>query len=84
MTYRARLLDLEGRVVYEIDIPNIRRTIEVCVAKPQPITWCLEELDFMAPAMRVDNIRFELERVAGDGVLIYRRITPLWNYPKRY
>jgi hypothetical protein len=75
---------MEGRVIKEIAIQDMRRIVEISVLKPIRIDFHLESDKIpLTPAAFDDRIEFELERVAGDGVLIYRRITPLWNRPKK-
>lgn len=72
--YHARLLDCEGRVWAEIGVSDERDILEVAIVdkikyqkNPEPV----------APVIK--KVQFKFERIAGDGVLIYRRITPLWK-----
>jgi hypothetical protein len=79
--YVARLLDQEGRVV--------RTMVVEASAYGPPRTLKLPGRSRMsameAQATEAPNahgpadVEFVVERVAGDGVLIYRRTTPLWG-----
>jgi len=77
----ARLIDLEGRTICELSVPDggqVPHIIEVPA---------LPKLDYVAArenpeqplVLDVKKIVYRLERQAGDGVLIYRRETGPWG-----
>lgn len=75
MKQRVRLLDNEGRNYGEFITPKFMRIIELPAIQKLTLISA-DNLLPIAPALTV--IRFDYERTAGDGVLIYRRVTPLW------
>ena len=74
--YHARLLDQEGTVWAEIGVPEKQQILRVAVAPKLNYAQMAEE---PTAELEIDTIEFQYERTAGDGVLIYRRITPLWR-----
>lgn len=82
MSMIARLLDLEGRTVCEVGVVDdprrVPRVIEVA-ALPKIDYWSARENPDEPIYIDVKKIVYRLERQAGDGVLIYRRVTGPWG-----
>lgn len=82
-TYVARLLDQEGRVVMgdlvvEANHWGPPQALKMATG-PRFSGRALDEELAEPKAVACKTITFTLERQAGDGVLIYRRTSPLWD-----
>lgn len=80
----ARLLDLEGVTVAEMAVPPRSNGhpplhLEAAVLLPIKARFVKQESPEAPIGPIHKRIVYELERVAGDGVLIYRRTTGPWG-----
>jgi hypothetical protein len=74
--YEARLIDHEGVTVKNIAIPG--KLPRILTAVQEPFNWASNsEPSSTGPSFTY--VEFEYEFTAGDGVRIYRRVTPLWK-----